>query len=344
VRVSYARLLGPAAAALLLQGGFAVAVMALDRRVRGISPNVQYVIAVELAMAAAFLGILAFKAARRRREIGAAMAAPLDSATPPARGAAEEPWRELALETKAAAARAIAEREASAREELDAFLASVHALKTPATALSLMAQRAESAGEGIPAADARLEIDELDLLLDRTLARIRLVDFDRGSRVRRFDAAEIARSVVRRHRRLFIARGIAVEVTGGFEAESDPEWVAFILAELVSNAAKHARTRVAIELAASAEGAFGGGLRARIDVSDDGPGFSPEEAARAFGRSASGAALGGDAPTGAMPSPSGYGLYLAAEAAKRLGASLEIVGGEGAHLRISFAVAPPLFG
>jgi signal transduction histidine kinase len=339
------RILFPAAAALFLQGGFAVAVMALDRRVRGVSPNLGYVIAVELAMAAAFLGLLAYKAARRRREMAAAMASPLESAAPPARDAADEDWRGLVLETKAAASRAIAEREASAREELDAFLASVHALKTPATALSLMAQRADASGEGIPAAEARLEIDELDLLLDRTLARIRLVDFDRGSRVRRFDAAEIVRSVVKRHRRLFIARGIAVEVSGAFEAESDPEWVAFMLAELVSNAAKHARTRVMIELEASPERTGGGGLRARIDVADDGPGFSPEEASRAFGRSAAGAAHIGDAPSiGAMPAPSGYGLYLAAEAAKRLGASLEIVSGEGARLRISFAVAPPLFG
>jgi signal transduction histidine kinase len=338
VRRYYSRVLVPAASALLAQGGFAVAVMALDSASRGESANLLYVIAVELAMAAAFLAALAFAAFRRRREIGFALDSPLGSATPPARAAADEAWRELVDATKAEALKEIAARESRSRAELDDFLASVHALKTPATALSLMAERAERRGEALPLIEARAEIDELDRVIDRGLARFRLDDFGRGSRVRRFSAAELARSVLRRQRRLFISRGLSVEVSGDFEAESDPDWLAFILGELLSNAAKHARSQVRVELEAAADGAKGGGI-GRVDVADDGRGFSPEEALRAFGRSAS-----GDPSSGCLPSPSGYGLYLASEAAKRLGASLAIVPGDGARLRVTLDLPGGPFG
>jgi len=329
------RALAPAAFALLFQGGFAVAVMILDRSNRGLPSNVGYVIAVELAAAALFLGLLAYTHARRRREVAAALSSPLGSASPPARLPSDEPWRALLDAAKAEAARAFAERDARARADFEAFLSSVHAMKTPATALSLMAERAERLGEGLGAADARLEIDELDRILDRALARLRLGDFEKGSRPRRFDAAALAKAAVRKHRRLFIARDVAVEVRGGFEAESDPDWVAFILDQLLSNAAKHAASRVAVELALAE-----GGGRASILVADDGPGFGPEDAARAFGRSAA----GGEAAGEAMPSSSGYGLYLAREAASRLGAALEIEPGAGGRLRLTLARSSGLFG
>jgi signal transduction histidine kinase len=327
-----ARELLPAALALLFQGGFAVAVMALDRANRGLESNLGYVIAVELASLAAFLGAIAFARARTRRELAAAIERPLEAGLPPARLASDESWRELLAATRAAAARELALREASARSELDAFLAEVHALKTPATALSLMAERAFRTGEPMPADGARLEVDELDRILDRALARLRLLDFDKGSRFRRFDAAALVKSSLRKHRRLFIARGLSCEVVGCLEADSDPDWVAFILDQLLSNAAKHASSRASVELGAS-------GAAAWIEVADDGPGFGPEEALRAFSRSAAGIAA-----AEGLPSSSGYGLYLAKEAARRLGASLEIMPGEGARIRLSLPFSPGPFG
>jgi signal transduction histidine kinase len=315
----YARALAPAAFALLFQGGFAVAVMLLDRSNRGLPSNVAYVIVVELAAAAVFLGLLAYGHARRMREVGEALPSPLGMASPRARSPSDEAWRALLDAAKAEAARSIAERDGRSRDDLDAFLSSVHAMKTPATALSLLAERAERLGEPLSAADARLEVDELDRALDRALARLRLADFDKGSRIGRFDAAELARASLRKHRRLFISRGIAVELKGGFEAEGDPGWISFILDQLLSNAAKHAASRVVVSLELGE-----GGRRASIEVADDGAGFGAEDALRAFGRSA-------------------YGLYLAREAAARLGAALEILPGEGGRLRLAFARSPGPF-
>lgn len=336
---AYCRALAPAALALAFQGGFAVAVMALDRGNRGLSSNLGYVVAVEAAAALAFLGILAAGLARLRRDASAAAASPLDSETPRARllGGVDGPWRELVEATKAAARARIAERDERARADLDDFLESVHALKTPVTALSLMAERAEATGEAMGAQALRLEIDEMARQLDRAMARLRLADFEKGSRVRGLDAAALARASLRRHRRLFIARSIAAEVTGSFEAESDPDWVSFILDQLVSNAAKHAASRVSIEISS----AGGRAPKGRIAVADDGPGFTAEEAARAFGRSTAGGDRHGG---GAGPAASGYGLYLAREAALRLGAALEIVPGGGGRLRLELGLTPGPFG
>jgi len=317
--------------------------MALDRGNRSLPSNLAYVIVVELAAAIGFLGTLAFGLARQRRDASKAIASPLGSASPPSRlvGGLDESWRELLEAAKAAARSEIADREARSRADLEDFLESVHALKTPVTALSLMAERAEATGESMSTAALRLEIDEMGRQLDRAMARLRLVDFEKGSLVRRFDAARLARDSVRRHRRLFIARSLSAEVSGSFEAESDPDWISFILDQLVSNAAKHAASRVSIELSVSDDRAPSGRClpKGRIDVADDGPGFTPEEESRAFTRSAAG---GGRLDS--VPAASGYGLYLAREAAARLGASLEIVRGRGARLRLTLSLSPGPFG
>lgn len=328
-----ARALLPVAAALAFQGGFAAAVMALAPD--DASHNVGYVILVEFAFAALCLCHVGYAHRRRRREISSAVPSPLRCSSPPARGAADACWLELLEAAKAEALREIASREARSAAELDDFLASVHAIKTPATALSLMAEKAEREGGGLSAVEVRLEIDELDRAVDRSLARLRLIDFEKGSRLRRFDVAELARSSVRRHRRLFIARSVSVRIEGSLEADSDPDWISFILDQLVSNAAKHAASCVLIELKAE-DGLARGAL---IEVSDDGPGFDAEDSLRAFERSAAGGPR-----LESAPSPSGYGLYLAREAALRLGSRLELVVGEGARLRLTLPLSPGPFG
>jgi len=325
------------ALALAFQGGFAVAVMVLDRANRALPSDVLYVVAVESVAAAAFL---AWKAARilgQRKRLEAATAAPLEAALPAAQGAAEEAWRDLAEAARREARREAAKREERAKADLEAFLASVHALKTPATALSLMAERAEREGESLKPSELRLEIDELDGILDRTLGRLRLDDFERGSIFRPCDAAQAARASLRKHRRLLIARGIGVHIEGSFTAETDPSWLAFILDQAVSNAAKYARSRVSVAMRAS-------GRLGTIEIGDDGPGFDPEDASRAFEPSATGSAGRAAGASGAeLPASSGYGLHLAAEAARRLGAVLELDSGRegpgGAVLRLVLPLA-----
>lgn len=306
----------PFGAALAFEAGFALALAALERRVGPFAGDLAYLGAVEVGAALLFLAAAALALRREGRELEAAAKAPLEAALPRPRGPGSAPWRRFAEGMRAAAQAGFAEREASSRAEIDSFLETVHALKTPAAALSLMAERAEREGRGLDPAELRLELDELNRMLDRALGGLRLHDFERGSRPSRVEARVCVRAVARKQRRLFQARGLALSVDGGLELETDPEWLAFILGELLSNAAKYASSSVSVGL--GAEGGEG-----RIEIRDDGPGFDGEDLARGFGRSASGSA-GAAAGSERLPASSGYGLYLAAEAARRLGARLEL--------------------
>jgi len=333
-RHSLARSLLLLGSVLLVEGGFAVGVMILDRRNRGLPDNMLYVVIVEACIAALVLLLYAARVLKEARGLTKAGAAPLDSFLPEAPGYEASLWKDLLLEARRKAREEASGRERKARQDLDAFLSTVHALKTPATALSLMAERAERDGKPLDIAGLRLEVDELDRILDRAIGRLRLADFEQGSRMARIEAGEAVRASVRKHRRIFIARNVSVGVEGSFVAESDLYWLSFILDQLVSNAAKYAASRISIRL--SAEGRHGS-----IAIGDDGPGFSEEDSLRAFGRSASGSAgLADDRG----PASSGYGLHLAREAAARLGASLRFEPGRGttAVLELPLALDPLL--
>ncbi len=79
-------------------------------------------------------------------------------------------------------------------------------------------------------------------------------------------------------RRLPTRDGVTVEVHGDpAEVRGDPEWIDHIVTNLVGNACRHARGRVAVTVRAAAESG-------RLEVADDGPGFPAELVDRAFDR------------------------------------------------------------
>ncbi len=62
--------------------------------------------------------------------------------------------------------------------------------------------------------------------------------------------------------------GIEISLTGEASVTTDREMVVRVLSNLLSNAVRHASTRVEVEIAGSA-------TAVKIQVSDDGPGFPP---------------------------------------------------------------------
>ena len=328
------RSLLPFGAALAFEGGFAIALAALSRKV-GASIDIAYLAAVETGAAVLFLAAAWLALRREARKLEAAGRDPLGSAIPESRLPGGAAWRGFAERLRREALAQAAARDEKARDDLDSFLDTVHALKTPATALSLMAERAQRRNEALAPNELRLELDELNLIVDRAIGRQRLADFERGSRASRVDCGELVRASVKKLRRLFMARGITVSITGELELTSDGEWIAFILGEILSNAAKYARSAARVELSCD-------GKEGRIEVCDDGPGLDEEDGARAFRRSSSGAAGRLGAASGeSLPASSGYGLYLAQEASRRIGAKLEIGKGPegGARARLSIPLS-----
>jgi signal transduction histidine kinase len=110
---------------------------------------------------------------------------------------------------------------------------------------------------------------------------------------------------------------LAVEGTPA-TVRGEPEWIDRVVANLVSNAVRHARSRVRVTLDVTADGV-------RLTVADNGPGFPDELLPRAFDRFSRG--------DGAR-SPGGIGLGLAIVAS--------IMGGLGGATRAGNG--PPLGG
>jgi signal transduction histidine kinase len=105
--------------------------------------------------------------------------------------------------------------------------------------------------------------------------------------------------------------GVAFELNGagGVRASAEPALVERILAPLVENAARHARTRATVNV--SRHGAW-----VEVAVEDDGPGVAPAEATAIFEPGVRGSAA--DGHDGA-----GLGLSLARRLARSAGGDVE---------------------
>ena len=148
-----------------------------------------------------------------------------------------------------------------------------HALKTP---LSVLANAADEATT--PLADAvHAQVSVMQRQVDHHLARARAAAAAElpGAHA---DAAEIAHQLRRTLSKLYIERGIAVDISVGERAifRGDAEDLMEILGNLLDNACKWARSRVGLRLT--------GGDPLRVTVEDDGPGLAPELRAAALRR------------------------------------------------------------
>jgi two-component system OmpR family sensor kinase len=125
--------------------------------------------------------------------------------------------------------------------------------------------------------------------------------------------------------------GVVVEVHGEpTYVRGDSEWLDHIVGNLVANAGRHARHRVAVTV-----GTVDG--RARLEVADDGSGIDPELLPRAFDRFAradSRRGSGGGA---------GLGLAIVASIAHALGGTVSAANGPplgGARIAVDLRLAP----
>lgn len=223
-----------------------------------------------------------------------------------------------------------------------AFVAdAAHALRTPLAALELQAQlveRAPDAGERAAAlADLRAGLARAARLVQQLLALARAEpDAASALAAERVALAELVSQAVADHALLAEPRGVDLGATQAAEEAwvlGDPAALHTLLANLVDNAVRHARSRV--DLAAGlADG------RPFLEVSDDGPGILPSDRPRVLDRFYRGAA-GGGAQGG-----SGLGLAIVKAIADRHGASVALgdTPGGGLTVRVAFPAPGPADG
>jgi signal transduction histidine kinase len=199
-----------------------------------------------------------------------------------------------------------------------------HGLKTPLAVLAQEAEQADAAGHHDLAATLRQLVERMQRQVDYHLARARATASARAALGRRCSVLPSVEGLVRTMRRLHAERELRIdaEVSPAHEIPGRREDLDEMLGNLLDNACKWARSRVAISSAID-------GDQLVISVDDDGPGLDPSLRAQVLQRG-----VRADQRVGG----SGLGLAIVSDLAELYGGSVTLetspLGGTRARLQL----------
>ena len=177
----------------------------------------------------------------------------------------------LAFDALEAHARAAADEVAASAAEAEAYRGYVelwiHEVKTPIAAAGLMA-----AGlHGAQAERLRGELDRIEDCVEQALYYARSTSLTRDFSIRETALSEVVRDVAKKHARYLVERKTMprIDVGEDVRVQADAKWLAFIVGQLVTNAAKHGASTV--RFSARTEGEGTAEARTVLEVADDGP-------------------------------------------------------------------------
>lgn len=199
----------------------------------------------------------------------------------------------------------------------------IHEIKTPIAAAGLMA-----AGlHGPEAAKLKGELDRIEGYVEQALYYARSTSLAQDFAIRQVDLARLARDVCKKHARYLVEQGVApvFELDEGAVAFADAKWLAFVMGQVVANAAKYGATSVRFSTREEGQGASG---RTVLEIADDGCGIPAADVPRVFDRGFTGE---NGRRTG---SSTGMGLYLAALMCERMGLGIAVASEEGFGTRV----------
>lgn len=268
-------------------------------------------------------------------------AAPEPLLTLPHGGTAEqEEWRQAVQRLYAWSAAERSRYQENYQRHLTFINLWVHQMKSPVSAISLIAQRAE-AREPAELVAAMESIDEetgsLADGLEMVLNVARLQDFAQDYRIEPVDLPNLVRQVINSRKRQFVRLRIYPEVRapeGGCAVLTDAKWSRFVLEQIVANALKYG----------AAGGLEGQWLRisiarhedqVQLSVADEGPGIPPEDLPRVFEPFFTG--KNGRRYADAT----GIGLFLVRQVTERLGHQVAIASrvGQGTVVTLTFTAS-----
>lgn len=224
---------------------------------------------------------------------------------------------------------AVSDAQAAQREYREYVESWVHEIKTPITAAGLICR---SAGPEIRTKLSR-ELSQIEAHVERALFYARAESPEKDFLIRQTPLSSILSHAIDSHRGLLIQNGIRIErietETGDLEQTvyTDGKWAAFILGQLLQNAARYRSENPVITLCAKRLG-----QQVQLTVSDNGIGIPAHELPRVFDRGftgSNGRTRGGS---------TGMGLYLCRRLADCLEIDLRIASemGKGTDVTLTF--------
>ncbi len=219
---------------------------------------------------------------------------------------------------------AVSNAEAARREYREYVEQWVHEIKTPITAAKLVCRNLDS--------DLRRkllqELAQIDAHVERALFYARAESPEKDFIIREAYVSEICEQAIQAHRTLLIQNGVRVETEGlELSVYTDSKWAAFLLGQLLQNAARYHSKEPVITLSARNLG-----NQVQLAVEDNGIGIPIHELPRVFDRSftgSNGRKRGGS---------TGMGLYLCKRMADLLQIEIQIrsAQGEGTCVTLTF--------
>lgn len=199
-----------------------------------------------------------------------------------------------------------------------------HGLKTPLAVLAQEAEQAEAAGHHDLAATLGQLVERMQRQVDYHLARARATASARATLGLRCPVLPSVEGLVRTMRRLYAGRElrIDVDVSPAHEMRGRREDLDEMLGNLLDNACKWARSRVAVSSSVD-------GDRLVVSVDDDGPGLDPSMRAQVLQRGVR---------ADQQVRGSGLGLAIVSDLAELYGGSVALetspLGGTRARLQL----------
>ncbi len=243
---------------------------------------------------------------------------------PPPKGLYERRLFDLIRRAGQAMTGTVSDAEASKREYREYVERWVHEIKAPITAARLICRNLD----GDTRRKLIVELAQIEANIERALFYARAENPEQDCLFRQVNLGEIASQAIENHRSLLIQSHVRVETENlNHTVYTDEKWAAFILGQLLQNAARYRGAEPVITLCAKPHG-----KQIQLIVQDNGIGIPSHELARVFDRGftgSNGRSRGGS---------TGMGLYLCKKLASFLDMGLRIVSreGEGTAVTLTF--------
>jgi len=195
-----------------------------------------------------------------------------------------------------------------------------HEIKTPLTALALLAQTKDK----IPASEVSHQVEAASYQLNLLLNYERMADFNNDLEFKHVELLPLIQKVAQKNMNYFIGKniGLQIEVKKG-TVLTDEKWLAFILEQLLINAVKYSQANKKITITYQA---------GKLSIIDQGIGISASDLPRIYEAGFTGA---NGRKFGAA---TGMGLYIVKTMADKLNIGLQVDSslGQGTTVNLIF--------